>query len=146
MSSKLNYIVSLLLSLMLGLCLFKVQAIGVNWGTSSSNPLPPDKVVELLKSNGITKVKLFDIEASVLEALSGSNVDVTVGIPNSMLHGLNSSFKAAQNWVHDNVTRFVSQGAGKLNIRYFSFRLSVLLCTFCIWVCNYASTLCLICK
>lgn len=120
MASKLHFILSLELILILGLSLFKVKAIGVNWGTSSSNPLPPDKVVELLKSNGITKVKLFDVEASVLEALSGSNVDVTVGIPNSMLHGLNSSFKAAQNWVHDNVTRFVSQGAGKLRIRYIA--------------------------
>ncbi|WOG94613.1 hypothetical protein DCAR_0313909 [Daucus carota subsp. sativus] len=120
MSLKLNYTISLLLFLNLGSSLFSTTAIGVNWGTSASHPLPPDKAVELLKANGITKIKLFDADASVLEALSGYNADVTLGIPNSMLHGLNSSFKAAQNWVHDNVTRFVSQGAGRLRIRYIA--------------------------
>lgn len=83
-------------------------AIGVNWGTNASHPLPPAKVVELLKSNNITKVKLFDADPLVLEALSGSNIAVTVGIPNSLLISLNSSKKAAESWVHDNVTRYFS--------------------------------------
>ncbi|CAI0381819.1 unnamed protein product [Linum tenue] len=86
----------------------KVQALGVSWGTTASHPLPPRKVVELLKSNNITKVRLFDSDPLVLEALSGSNIGVTVGIPNSMLKTLNSSKKAAESWVHDNVTRFFS--------------------------------------
>uniref|UniRef100_A0A6M2EWV7 glucan endo-1,3-beta-D-glucosidase n=1 Tax=Populus davidiana TaxID=266767 RepID=A0A6M2EWV7_9ROSI len=95
-----------------------VQAIGVNWGTTSSHPLPPDKVVELLKSNKITKVKLFDADPLVLQALSGSNIGVTVGIPNSMLKSLNSSKKVAESWVHDNVTRYVSSGSSGVRIEY----------------------------
>uniref|UniRef100_A0A6N2L5H0 glucan endo-1,3-beta-D-glucosidase n=1 Tax=Salix viminalis TaxID=40686 RepID=A0A6N2L5H0_SALVM len=95
-----------------------VQAIGVNWGTTSSHPLPPDKVVELLKSNKITKVKLFDADPLVLQALSGSNIGVTVGIPNSMLKSLNSSRKVAESWVHDNVTRYVSSGSSGVRIEY----------------------------
>ncbi|KAL9415722.1 hypothetical protein AB3S75_039001 [Citrus x aurantiifolia] len=87
-------------------------AIGVNWGTNASHPLPPAKVVELLKSNNIAKVKLFDADPLVLEALSGSNIGVTVGIPNSLLKSLNSSKKAAESWVHDNVTRYFSAGHG----------------------------------
>lgn len=95
-----------------------VEAIGVNWGTTASHPLPPPKVVELLKSNNITKVKLFDADPLVLQALSGSNIGVTVGIPNTILGSLNSSKKAADSWVHDNVTRYLSNGGSGVRIEY----------------------------
>lgn len=96
----------------------RVQAVGVNWGTTASHPLPPPKVVELLKSNNISKVKLFDADPVVLQALSGSNIDVTVGIPNSMLKSLNSSLKVAEAWVHDNLTRYLANGGGGVRIEY----------------------------
>ncbi|KDP45782.1 hypothetical protein JCGZ_17389 [Jatropha curcas] len=95
-------------------------AIGVNWGTTASHPLPAPKVVELLKSNNISKVKLFDADPLVLQALSGSHIGVTVGIPNSMLKSLNSSLKAAESWVHDNVTRYFSSGSNAVRIEYIA--------------------------
>ncbi|KAL2333013.1 hypothetical protein Fmac_014226 [Flemingia macrophylla] len=95
-----------------------VGAVGVNWGTMASHPLPSSKVVKLLKSNNINKVKLFDANSDVLQALSGSNVAVTVGIPNAMLRTLNSSKKAADSWVHDNVTRYMSNGGTVTRIEY----------------------------
>lgn len=104
----------------------RVIAIGVNWGTSASHPLPPAQVVQLLKANNVTKVKLFDADPDVLQALAGSNIYVTVGIPNSMLRSLNSSLKAAESWVHDNLTRYVSDGAGSVRVEYFSFILSLI--------------------
>lgn len=83
------------------------SGVGVNWGTSSSHPLPAAEVVAgILRPNNITLVKLADAEPAVLEALSGSGVGVTVGIPNGMLRALSSSKKAAASWVHDNVTRY----------------------------------------
>ncbi|XP_027334807.1 glucan endo-1,3-beta-glucosidase 9 [Abrus precatorius] len=94
------------------------EAIGVNWGTMASHPLPPPKVVKLLKSNNINKVKLFDANSDVLQALSGSNIAVTVGIPNTMLRSLNSSKKVADSWVHDNVTRYMSSGGTGTRIEY----------------------------
>ncbi|CAN7032700.1 hypothetical protein Bca4012_045217 [Brassica carinata] len=96
---------------------FSAVAIGVNWGTEASHPLPPSKVVELLKSNGIAKVKLFDADPKVLRALSGSNIGVTVGIPNSMIKSLNASRKVAESWVHDNVTRYFD-GGNRVRIEY----------------------------
>ncbi|KAE8039333.1 hypothetical protein FH972_011757 [Carpinus fangiana] len=102
---------------MLGLA-SRVRAVGVNWGTAASHPLPPPVVVELLKSNNITKVKLFDADPLVLQALSGSNIGVIVGIPNSMLKSFNSSKKAAESWVHDNVTRYFSNGGSGVRIEY----------------------------
>nr|XP_043611335.1 glucan endo-1,3-beta-glucosidase 9 [Erigeron canadensis] len=94
-----------------------VQPIGINWGTAASHPLPPSKVVDLLKLNKITKIKLFDSNPQVLESLQNSNIDVTLGIPNSMLHSLNSSLKAAESWVHDNLTRYLS---GRTRIEYIA--------------------------
>lgn len=101
---------------------FFVGAVGVNWGTDASHPLPPSKVVELLKSNGIAKVKLFDADPEILRALSGSNIGVTVGIPNSILKSLNASRKVAESWVHDNVTRYFD-GGNRVRIEYFFFLL-----------------------
>ncbi|KAK6122148.1 hypothetical protein DH2020_044110 [Rehmannia glutinosa] len=110
--------ISLFLVVSVSSTLSKVEGLGVNWGTAASHPLPPQKVVELLKSNNIAKVKLFDADPFVLQSLSGSSIRVTVGIPNSMLRSLNSSLKAAQSWVHDNLTRFVSDGASRVLIDY----------------------------
>lgn len=93
-----------------------VESIGVNWGTAASHPLPPSKVVELLKANSIGKVRLFDADPLILQSLSGSKIRVTVGIPNAMLRSLNASLKAAESWVHDNLTRFVSDGASRVLI------------------------------
>ena len=95
----------------------RATAIGLNWGTAASHPLPPPRVVELLKNNNIARVKLFDADPLVLQALSGSKIAVTVGIPNSMLRSLNSSKKAAESWVHDNVTRYVSSSGRGSGVR-----------------------------
>ncbi|KAG2299710.1 hypothetical protein Bca52824_036182 [Brassica carinata] len=101
----------------LSLTRLSAVSVGVNWGTEASHPLPPSKVVELLKSNGIAKVKLFDADPKVLQALSGSNIGVTVGIPNSMIKSLNASRKVAESWVHDNVTRYFD-GGNRVRIEY----------------------------
>nr|GLL42907.1 glucan endo-1,3-beta-glucosidase 9 isoform X1 [Ipomoea trifida] len=97
-----------------------VGAVGVNWGRAASHPLPADKVVQILKANGITKVKLSEPYPEALDSLSGAKIDVTVSIPDSMLRGLNSSLKAAQSWVHDNITRYFSEASSKVRIEYIS--------------------------
>ncbi|KAG7534718.1 Glycoside hydrolase family 17 [Arabidopsis thaliana x Arabidopsis arenosa] len=111
------FLLLLALTVELSLTGTTVVAFGVNWGTEASHPLPPSKVVELLKSNGIAKVKLFDADPKVLRALSGSNIGVTVGIQNSMLKSLNASVKVAESWVHDNVTRYFN-GGNRVRIEY----------------------------
>lgn len=101
--------VTLFLFLLFSWCTNSVSAVGVNWGLASSTPLPPSKVVNgLLLSNGVTRVKLPDADPTVLESLSGSGIEVIVGIRNEMLRYLSQSKKAAASWVHDNVTRYYS--------------------------------------
>ncbi|KAJ6700428.1 O-GLYCOSYL HYDROLASES FAMILY 17 PROTEIN [Salix purpurea] len=92
------------------------SAIGVNWGTISFHRLKPSTVVDLLKDNKITKVKLFDADPDALAALVGSGIEVMVGIPNEMLAALSSSTDASDLWVRQNVSRYVFKGGA--DIRY----------------------------
>ncbi|KAK9055293.1 hypothetical protein SSX86_026375 [Deinandra increscens subsp. villosa] len=92
-----------------------VNAIGANWGTQSSHPLPPETVVRMLLDNGIQKVKLFDADYGALRALSKSGIEVMVGIPNDLLATMASSMKAAEKWVSKNVSTHLSNS---VNIRY----------------------------
>lgn len=58
-----------------------VGAIGANWSTQASHPLPQDTVVKMLKENGFHKVKLLDGEDGAMSALRKSGLEVMVGIP-----------------------------------------------------------------
>ncbi|CAN4084897.1 unnamed protein product [Withania somnifera] len=90
--------------------------LGVNWGTQATHPLPPNIVVKLLKDNGFNKVKLFEADSGVLKALGRSGVQVMVGIPNNLLAPLSTSVSAAERWVQQNVSSFISKNG--VDIRY----------------------------
>ncbi|KAG6573573.1 Glucan endo-1,3-beta-glucosidase 5, partial [Cucurbita argyrosperma subsp. sororia] len=104
------------LFLLLGSFLVVESAIGVNWGTISFHKMKPSTVVDLLKSNRVEKVKLFDADSRVLKALMGSGIQVMVGIPNEMLASLSSSSLASDLWVRQNVSSYVVKGG--VDIRY----------------------------
>ncbi|XP_010434711.1 PREDICTED: glucan endo-1,3-beta-glucosidase 5-like [Camelina sativa] len=87
------------------------SAIGVNWGTLSFHKMRPSTVVDLLKANKITKVKLFDTNPDALRALMGTGTQVMVGIPNEMLSSFNSDL-----FVQQNLSRFI--GKNGADIRY----------------------------
>ncbi|KAE9599627.1 putative glucan endo-1,3-beta-D-glucosidase [Lupinus albus] len=92
-----------------------VTGLGVNWGTQSTHNLPPEKVVQMLKDNGIQKVKLFDADETTMSALAGSGIEVMVAIPNNGLADMNS-YDRAQEWVKKNITRYHFNGG--VNIKY----------------------------
>lgn len=92
-----------------------VAAIGANWGTQATHPLPPETVVGMLRDNQIQKVKLFDADYGTLRALGKTGIEVMVGIPNDMLYSLASSVKAAEKWVSKNVSVHIS--TNNVNIR-----------------------------
>lgn len=79
--------------------------IGVNWGSMLTHPMLPIDVVEMLKDNGITKVKLFDADDWTVTALGGSGIEVMVAIPNDQLQRMNN-YGNAKDWVEENVTRY----------------------------------------
>ena len=90
------------------------SAIGVNWGTMSFHKLKPSTVVDLLKANKITKVKLFDSNPDALRALMGTGIQVMISIPNELLSTFSSDL-----FVQQNLSRFM--GKGGADIRYSIF-------------------------
>nr|XP_043612355.1 glucan endo-1,3-beta-glucosidase 8-like [Erigeron canadensis] len=107
MSRHLN-LANLLIVCTLVLSIFAsdVESLGVNWGTKSSHQLPPDTVVQMLKDNGFTKVKLFDADPNILNALADTDIEVMVGVKNVELDKLTEKINAAT-WVKKNVVRYV---------------------------------------
>ncbi|XP_051149340.1 glucan endo-1,3-beta-glucosidase 5 [Andrographis paniculata] len=91
--------------------------VGVNWGTMAAHQLPPSKVVDMLKENGFDRVKLFDADANILDALSGTDIEVMVALPNYMLVEMSlGGATAAAAWVDANLTAYAYPGG--VNIRY----------------------------
>jgi Glycosyl hydrolases family 17 len=106
---KMSTIQVFILLLILGCFGSIAEGLGVNWGTMANHPLPPKTVVQVLKDNGIKKVKLFDADPSSMSGLAGSNIEVMVGIPNIML-GTMTDYDAAKKWVNRNVTQYNFNG------------------------------------
>lgn len=104
------------------------SAIGVNWGTLSFHKLRPSTVVDLLKANKITKVKLFDSNPDALRALMGTGIQVMISIPNELLSTFSSDL-----FVQQNLSRFM--GKGGADIRYSIFY------QVCVFMFLYAHTL-----
>ncbi|KAG5530786.1 hypothetical protein RHGRI_025681 [Rhododendron griersonianum] len=110
----LKQLCSLLLFVGLLGCYGGVDGLGVNWGTIATHKLPPKVVVQMLKDNGIKKVKLFDADQSILNSLAGSGIEVMIAIQNDLL-GSMGDYDVAKKWVEHNVTQYTNAG---VNITY----------------------------
>ncbi|KAG6586415.1 Glucan endo-1,3-beta-glucosidase 8, partial [Cucurbita argyrosperma subsp. sororia] len=82
----------------------------------ATHQLPPEKVVKMLQENGFLKLKLFEAEDRILEALIGTDIEVMLALPNSMLQIMSEDSKAAAYWVDANVTAYTYHGG--VNIKY----------------------------
>lgn len=80
--------------------------IGVNYGRIANNLPSPDNVVNLLKSQGINRVKIYDTDRNVLNALANSGIKVVVALPNELLSSTASDQSFADNWVKANITKY----------------------------------------
>lgn len=93
-------------------------SVGVNWGTMATHQLPPEKVVKMLQENGFHKLKLFEADDRILEALIGSDIEVMLAIPNSMLFLMSQDPHAAASWVDSNVTAYTYHGGVKIKLSF----------------------------
>ncbi|KAK6141213.1 hypothetical protein DH2020_025044 [Rehmannia glutinosa] len=81
-------------------------SIGVNYGRIANNLPSAAKVVNLLKSQGLDRVKVYDSDPAVLKALSGSGIKVTVNLPNELLSSAARRPSFAYSWVKNNVAAY----------------------------------------
>ncbi|KAK1410315.1 hypothetical protein QVD17_36850 [Tagetes erecta] len=80
-----------------------VNSIGVNYGTLGDNLPSPATVATFLKSNTIIdRVRIFDVNPDVLKAFSGTDILVSVTIPNGDIPSLNDPWNARR-WVNTNI-------------------------------------------
>ncbi|KAL0327962.1 UNVERIFIED_CONTAM: Glucan endo-1,3-beta-glucosidase 3 [Sesamum calycinum] len=97
---------SMLLLLFCVLSIADGGSVGVNYGRVANNLPSATKVVDLLKSQGVDRVKVYDTDPAVLKALSGSGIKVTVNLPNELLSSAARRPSFAYAWVMKNVAAY----------------------------------------
>ncbi|XP_022749671.1 glucan endo-1,3-beta-glucosidase 14-like [Durio zibethinus] len=80
---------------------------GINYGRIADNIPSPDEVVTLLRAAKIKNVRIYDANHSVLEAFSGTGLEIVVGLPNENLRDVSANADHAMNWVEDNVLAYL---------------------------------------
>ncbi|KAG7637550.1 putative glucan endo-1,3-beta-D-glucosidase [Arabidopsis thaliana] len=84
-----------------------VGTYGINYGRIADNIPSPEKVVLLLKQAKIRNVRIYDVDHTVLEAFSGTGLDLVVGLPNGFLKEMSSNADHAFTWVKENIQSFL---------------------------------------
>ncbi|XP_051124830.1 glucan endo-1,3-beta-glucosidase 13-like [Andrographis paniculata] len=77
--------------------------VGINYGRIADDLPSPAQVVQLLKAQGITKVKLYDTDSTVLSAFSGSGISLTVAFPNEQLAAAAAGKSFTDDWIKSNI-------------------------------------------
>ncbi|XP_057832396.1 glucan endo-1,3-beta-glucosidase isoform X2 [Cryptomeria japonica] len=80
--------------------------IGVCYGMLSDSLPSQNEVVNLLKSNNIGKVRLYDANQGALEALQNSGIEVIVAVGNAEVEKIAGDQAAANGWMNDKITAF----------------------------------------
>ncbi|CAN8252451.1 unnamed protein product [Cochlearia groenlandica] len=83
--------------------------IGLNYGLLGDNLPSPSRVISLYESIGVTKIRIFDPNTDVLNALRGHrNIGVTIGIKDQDLAALAASEEALKGWFETNIEPYLS--------------------------------------
>eukprot|EP00250_Pteridium_aquilinum_P006927 c16750_g1_i1 orf=283-1857(-) len=81
--------------------------VGFNYGSQMTVVPSPSQLVSVVKVQHMSSIRLYDADASILEALGGTGVQLSVGIPNTQLLSIGQSNASAANWVKNNVVPFL---------------------------------------
>ncbi|XP_008241861.1 PREDICTED: putative glucan endo-1,3-beta-glucosidase GVI [Prunus mume] len=84
------------------------QGIGANYGRQGDNLPTPDKVIQLCKSRNIQRIRIFDPQQDVLQALQGSGIQVIIGTLNIDVPTLANDPAFATTWLQTNIIPFAS--------------------------------------
>ncbi|GFZ21945.1 O-Glycosyl hydrolases family 17 protein [Actinidia rufa] len=107
-----NFLRSVFLAIIFSLYYFPIASlsdpglIGINYGRVANDLPQPSQVVQLLKSQGVTRVKLYDTDQTALSAFSGSGISVTVALPNELLSSSAADQSFTDTWVKSNIVPY----------------------------------------
>ncbi|VVB16992.1 unnamed protein product [Arabis nemorensis] len=83
--------------------------VGLNYGLLGNNLPAPSVVISLYKSIGVTKIRIFDPNTDVLNALRGHrDIGVTVGVKDQDLAALAASEEAVKGWFATNIEPYLA--------------------------------------
>ncbi|KAL0428515.1 UNVERIFIED_CONTAM: Glucan endo-1,3-beta-glucosidase, basic isoform [Sesamum latifolium] len=109
--------VRMLISVLSVMCLQTADAqTGACYGTIGDNLPPATEVVALCNQYNIQRIRLFNPNPSVLQALQGNtNISVIVGVANEDIIGIATNANLAKSWVQNNILKY-----GNVNFRYIA--------------------------
>ena len=78
--------------------------LGIYYGHVANNLPPTFEVINILKSNGISNVRIFDADPVTLQSFSRIGINLTIGIPNEILPSIASNTPIfALQWLRTNI-------------------------------------------
>ncbi|OMO80203.1 Glycoside hydrolase, family 17 [Corchorus olitorius] len=79
-------------------------SVGICYGRVANNLPPIFDVINILKSNNVSNVRIFDADPTTLQAFSGTGIKLMIGVPNEMLDAIaqGTPFFALQ-WLQTNI-------------------------------------------
>ncbi|KAL6271128.1 hypothetical protein ACE6H2_028039 [Prunus campanulata] len=80
--------------------------VGVNYGQLGNNLPSPSESVKLIQSLKAKRVKIYDANPKILEALRNTDLQVSMMVPNELINNISSNQTLADQWVHANVVPF----------------------------------------
>ncbi|XP_039121479.1 LOW QUALITY PROTEIN: glucan endo-1,3-beta-glucosidase 11-like [Dioscorea cayenensis subsp. rotundata] len=109
-----NLLISILNVIILVLSLFSnelgfiqhVEALGINYGQVANNLPSPDRVIGLVSSLNITKIRIYDTNPQILLAFANTGIDIIVTVPNEAVPQLTNRQQAMQ-WLLSNVKPYL---------------------------------------
>lgn len=90
--------------------------VGVCYGSDGNNLPSKQDVINLYKSKGITKIRLYSPDEATLQALRGSNIQVILGVPNDNLQSLSTNAASATDWVN----KYIKAYSNNVNFKYIA--------------------------
>ncbi|PHU10000.1 putative glucan endo-1,3-beta-glucosidase A6 [Capsicum chinense] len=83
--------------------------VGICYGQLGNNLPVPTKSVELIKGLKAKRVKIYDANPEILKALEGTDLQVSVMVPNELINNISTNQTLADQWVKTNVVPFYPQ-------------------------------------
>ncbi|GAV61031.1 Glyco_hydro_17 domain-containing protein, partial [Cephalotus follicularis] len=78
--------------------------VGICYGQVANNLPPPSNTINILKTNGITNIRIFDANAATLQSFSGTGISLMIGVPNEILPFLASNTPTSSlQWLQTNI-------------------------------------------